>query len=258
VIGLAGRVAGLLLCATAALAGGCTRCDAGDARVEAAQSLARPRAGDGAGDSFRCTVVIGYSQVKEWYETGGAFERTVDDGAWQLLFEGGAGVDRWQEPGFVGWENPPRSPCASGSSAPDRALLSISGPFGADEERWAAAIATTALRIRQELPTVRRIVLQAVVGGPAHGDCFVDGGKVRASWQHAHIDVAIEAVVRTSHDGVGVVAGMSPEVLSCADYEDALGHLTEDGAAAAGRTIGAYYASEALTARPPNEVDRSR
>ncbi len=205
-------------------------------------TLDAPAAGSTSEDpsrSFACTLVIGYSQVAEWYQAGGAFESTVEDDRWELLWNGGAGVDRWRDSDYEGWSEPLHSPCSSGSNAPDRVLLSISGPYGADETKWADAIAATVAAIRRRYPSVERIVLQPVVGGPGHRDCVVDGDRVRASWQHAHIDHAIAAVVNR----VDVVAGMSPEVRSCADYRDALGHLTPDGAAAAGSSIGAHYAS---------------
>jgi hypothetical protein len=43
---------------------------------------------------------------------------------------------------------------------------------------------------------------------------------------------------------VAVVAGYEPKVRTCADYTDALGHLTPTGAAAVGRAIGEYYAKQ--------------
>ncbi|MEM9190384.1 MAG: hypothetical protein AAGF12_14460 [Myxococcota bacterium] len=192
------------------------------------------------GGSFTCTQVIGYSQVGEsrggWFTTGGAFESVVDDDRWQLLWNGGAGVDQWQNSGYVGWTRSVISPCATASGAPDRVLLSVSGPYGDDEMAWATAIQATIAQIRAKLPSVRQIVLQPVVGGPMHQGCMQGCGLVRASWQHAHIDAAIARVV-----GGDVVAGFSPEVRTCADYRDGLGHLTSAGAEAAGRTIGMNY-----------------
>ena len=184
-----------------------------------------------------CTQVIGYSQVNEWYNADGNFEATVDDGAYQLLWNGGAGVDQWQMDDYQGWDNELVSPCTTNADAPERVLLSVSGPFGDDEAAWAEAIEATLTQIRLRIPSVERIVLQPVVGGPDHATCQVGGQDVRASWQHAHIDNAIADVV-----GGSIVAGLSPEVETCEDYEDALGHLTDAGAATAGATIGDFYA----------------
>ena len=116
----------------------------------------------------------------------------------------------------------------------------VSGGFGADENAWTDAIEDTLALIRSRFPSTRSIVLIPVVGGPNHQDCPIDGGRVRASWQHAHIDNAIQMVV--AGDGVGnLVAGFSPEVRTCDDYRDRLGHLTDSGAEAAGRAIGNFY-----------------
>jgi acetyl esterase/lipase len=190
--------------------------------------------------AWRCTQVIGYSQVQEWYVTDGVFESQVDDGEWQLLWNGGGGVHEWQDPSYVGWTNRVTSPCRRDSEAPDRVLLSVSGPYGDDVQAWTTAIRETIKTVRDQLPSVRQIVLQAVVGGPDHEICRFEGRRVRASWQHPYIDEAIAGSASVAAD---VVAGFSPEVRSCSDYRDATGHLTPAGAAAAGLAIGAYYAS---------------
>ena len=187
-----------------------------------------------------CTQVIGYSQVGQprggWFVSGGAFESVVDDARWQLLWNSGAGVDRWQNSDYRGWTKPVESPCTEGPV--DRVLLSVSGPYGDDVDAWSDAIEATLTTIRTLLPEVKTIVLQPVVGGPDHQPCPSGGTDVRASWQHAYIDEAIDRVV-----GGDVHAGASPEVRSCDDYTDAVGHLTEDAAEAIGRTIGEVYAA---------------
>lgn len=210
----------------------------GDARIAAD---ARPDAAQG-NVSFRCTQVIGYSQVNQWYVQGN-FESYVDDARWQLLYNGGAGVDMWQDPDYRGWSNALISPCAVGSDGPDRVLLSVSGPYGDDEDAWVEAIRATLATLRTKVPaaTLERIVLQPVVGGPNHQTCLFNGQQVRASWQHAHIDNAIAVVVQGDPR---VVAGMSPEVGDCSEYADAKGHFTSAGSQAAGKAIGEYYARE--------------
>ena len=183
-----------------------------------------------------CTLVIGFSQTAEWYEAGGAFESVVEDDRWQLKWAGGAGVDRWSDPDDVAWGAEVLSPCAAGSEAPDRIVLSISGPFGEDEDAWVGAIKGSVDLIRGGYPSARRIGLVPVVGGPSHRDCTFDGRRVRASWQHLYVDNAIEKVIDADRTGM-LFAGPSPEVRTCDDYRDALGHLTEEGAAAMGRMM---------------------
>jgi hypothetical protein len=138
----------------------------------------------------------------------------------------------------------------------DRVLLSISGPYGSDEKTWAEAIEATVANIRSRYPAVRRIILQAVVGGPNGEPCPAPGGgqrMVRASWQHPHIVNAIKVVVARSAGGtVGIVSGAQPTVRRCEDYADALGHLTPTGAEAVARMIADYYSAPAAANQPAN------
>ncbi|MCA9491782.1 MAG: hypothetical protein KC621_17745 [Myxococcales bacterium] len=186
--------------------------------------------------------MIGYSQVGMpdggWFVTGEVFEAIVDDDHWQLLWNSGGGVDRWQDPSYEGWSQPIQSPCSEGSDAPDRVLLSVSGPYGEDEQAWLDAILATIDEIESRMPSVEEIVLQPVVGGPGEQACpSSGGGAVRASWQHSHIDAAIAMAV-----GGEVTAGASPEVADCTDYADGLGHLVPEAAEAIAAELGAYYA----------------
>jgi hypothetical protein len=191
--------------------------------------------------AFQRTRVIGYSQVGQprggWFVTGGVFEAIVGNDRWELLWHGGAGVDKWRDPNYAGWSQPVVSPCP-GNAPVDRVLLSVSGPFGDDEKAWADAIEATLTTIRQKIPTARQIILQAVVGGPEGKSC-----DTRAARHHPHIVNAIRAVAK-KHAGetVAIVAGYKPRVRSCEDYADALGHLTPASALVVARSIGEYYA----------------
>jgi hypothetical protein len=202
---------------------------------------------------FRCTLVIGYSQVGQWsqqgggwYVTGGEFEKAVGADRWQLLWAGGAGVDRWQNPDYPGWRQPIRHAVPDIADKPDRVLLSISGPYGEDEAAWARAISATIDTIKTKYPSARQIILQPVVGGPGGQTCAPPGrpdGRVRASWQHKHIHAAIRQVVKDrGEDSVRIVEGFAPQVRTCDDYSDALGHLKQEAAAVIGKAIGEHYA----------------
>ena len=91
-----------------------------------------------------CTQVIGFSQVGwdngGWYMTGGAFESQAGNAAWQLLWENGAGIDQWQNANYSGWNKSITSPCASGSNAPERVLLSVSGSYSDNVNAWMNAL----------------------------------------------------------------------------------------------------------------------
>jgi hypothetical protein len=195
-------------------------------------------AGPAAGAPPACTHVIGFSQTREWYEAEGAFESPAGDERWQLNAVNGAGIDRWRDPDFEGWNEAPTSPCASASAAPDRVVLNVTGGFGDREAGWVNAITEAIAVVRAKIPSATTIVLQSVVGGPDHGDCYFDGTRIRDSWSHKHVDAAIAAVA-----GGDVVVGASPHVDTCADYRDTSAHLTPDGAARLGARLGAFYAA---------------
>ena len=154
-----------------------------------------------------------------------------------------AGVDRWRDPDYRGWSRPLVSPCP-GDEPPGQVLLSVSGQYGSDEKAWAEAITATVENVREKIPSARQIILQPVVGGPDGEPCRTPrGGRVRASWQHRHIENAIGQVVnKYEGEAIRVVAGYSPRVRTCADYSDGLGHLKPEAAEAIGRMIGEYYA----------------
>ncbi len=195
-----------------------------------------------AKEEFSSNLVIGYSQVQQWYR---AFEAGVDDARWELLWNGGAGVDRWSDPEFAGWKNALVSPCRERSGDPDRVVLSVSGPYGDKVDTWAEKIRATVANVRTRYKNARRIVILPVVGGHDHHACPAPGrgGTVRAASQHPHIRQAIEKVV--AEDKTGLLAlGPCPHVRSCADYRDALGHLAAGGEGPVGREIAEFFTKE--------------
>ncbi|MDX1389369.1 MAG: hypothetical protein R3344_09275, partial [Acidobacteriota bacterium] len=77
--------------------------------------------------------------------------------------------------------------------------------------------------------------------GPDNGPCWFDGDgppapAIRAARNHPTIDEAISRVI-----GGDVIVGMSPEVRTCEDYSDILGHLTVESEAPIGAVIGQWY-----------------
>ena len=156
---------------------------------------------------------------------------------WQLLWKPGSGVDLWRDPNFDGWTRKIESPCTQRSTDPDRVVFTVSTKgYVSDVNWWATNIAAAANTIRQKYPNVQQIVLQPVVGGPNNGPCFYNGDQVRATFNHPFIDQAIAQLV-----GGDVVAGMSPEVRTCADYVDGVGHFVTSARPEIGRIIGEFY-----------------
>jgi hypothetical protein len=104
--------------------------------------------------------------------------------------------------------------------------------------QWVEDIASAVVTARVKYPGAA-IVLQPIVGGPNEQLCpGVRRESVRASVNHPIIDQAIGSVVATV---AGVGRGASPEVRSCADYRDDLGHLTQAAVGPIGEQIAEFY-----------------
>jgi hypothetical protein len=207
------------------------------------------------GTGFTCTEVLGFSQTLQWWEQP-QFQQQVDDARWQARLHAGGDVDYWANPSSDAWNGPPSqatctdanvglsalcSPCASGSDAPDRVLITITlQAYESDVQVWAQKIRAAIATIRQEHPQVRQIVLQPVVGGPGGAVCPVQTQTlgVRASYNAPYIVQAIASVLGDSPD---LAAGYVPEVQSCADYLDDIGHLDPSARGPIGLAIGQYY-----------------
>ncbi len=183
---------------------------------------------------FSCTRVVGFSQTEQWF-TGGGFEQVAGDAGWELLWESGATIEKWADPGFVGWSNQVVSGCTDGT--PSRLLLTVTGAER-PVAQWVEDITSAVATAKVKYPGAA-IVLQPIVGGPDEQLCPGDRREsVRASVNHPIIDQAIE---RTVLSVVGVQMGASPEVRSCADYRDDLGHLTEAAVGPIGEEIARFY-----------------
>jgi hypothetical protein len=183
-----------------------------------------------------CTIVVGFSQTKDWYIEGD-FESIVPNGEWELLWEGSSAIQLWADPGYTGWLNQPFSGCTTGE--PDRLILTITGE-GRPVDEWVAEIGAAAATARSKFPTVELVLLQPVVGGPNNSVCENNGATVRASTNHPVIDQAIAQIVAANPTGP-IRAGFSPEVRTCADYGDALGHLVDSANGPVAASIANFY-----------------
>lgn len=211
-----------------------------------------PHAGPPAADDAECTLVIGFSQTADWYmapegrsqddsaeRAAAIFEGGVHGDNWQLLWQGGAGPEFWSDPDFHAWDNDILFPCASGSEEPDRIVYMVSGPHGDDEEVWANLTRDAIDTIRDKYPSAETISLESIVGPPeGETECFLDGTRVRASWQYFHIVNALHEVADSDPD---VVTGAMARVKSCDHYVDAQGHLDGPGGASTAAAMRQFY-----------------
>jgi hypothetical protein len=184
-------------------------------------------------------MVIGFSQTAQWFRFG--FETQVDDASWELFAHNGAGISTWADPDSTMWTRADLySPCAERSDDPDRLMLTISdADYLPDASAWEERIDAAISTIRQKFPGAGEIILQPVVGGPDGEECSDDGVTVRATFNQPYIEAAIREVA-----GGDVVVGAVPQVRSCGDYRDSIGHLIPEAKEPIGIEIGAYYRGE--------------
>jgi hypothetical protein len=194
---------------------------------------AGPTATPGGG---ACMEIIGFSQTMQWYfgGSGNEFRAQMSPGATQLRWAGGAAIDSWADPGF--WPGLSNA-CSSGSAAPDRVVLNISGGHNSDVGWWRDQTRQAVANVRRHHPGLQTVYLQPVVGGPGHGACFINGVQVRATFNEPFIAQAIDQLVA---EGVGAW-GANPLAHSCADFADDIGHLTDAAKGAIAFDVGVFY-----------------
>lgn len=179
-------------------------------------------------------------------ESVSAFESAINNDRWQLLWRGGAGVELWSDPDYLGWQQSIVSPCGCNSSTPDRIVFTISGDLGDvvnDAQVWADEIDRAITTSLSKYPSLKQVILQSVVGGPNDSICISgNGGEVRSSVNNPVIDQAIALVVTNHSVNIAVAQGLSPEVSTCSEFVDEKGHLTDEASPDIGLIIGNYYA----------------
>lgn len=174
------------------------------------------------GQSFSCNMVLGFSQTNQWY-TEGTFEAALGTDTWELVWDGGASIDHFVDPNDPVWASTRVSPCVSNSNTPDRVVLNISGDYSTDVEGWATRITAAIDNIHIKFPGVQQIILMPVVGGPVgYSQCTNPATDeiVRASFNAPYIAQAITLLINAN-----ILDGPHPEVATCDDYADDIGHL---------------------------------
>lgn len=201
-----------------------------------------------AAGTGECTRVLGMSQTRDWFE-GGSFETQpgIDPTAWELTFVGGADINEWIDPRFSGYTATPSS--ASCGGTPTRAIFHAAylGYGRASDAQIAAGLATVVANIRAAWPSVARVDLVPVVGGPGHSICQLSGRTVDATRMHPRIDTAIASVA----NGVDVTDGPDLLVGACADYQDGMGHLLPTGSAFVAAAMAQAYATTPSSSPSP-------
>lgn len=197
---------------------------------------------------FTCSQVTGLMITGEWYNAG--FEQGgVDPDKWQLKNQHYGYIGNWIDPNSEFWNAPVTSPCASGSTAPDRVLfVAVDWEF-TTQGQWETALEQVVATIQVKYPGVRRIELMTMVRCPDNQQCnpnasIEPGANYSAAIQDCQVtdyqDAAM-ATVAAAHPGL---VGVAPKFESphCREPPDGA-HLTPEDNAAAAQEIATYYAA---------------
>jgi len=166
-----------------------------------------------------CTRVMGFSVTNNWYKRGN-FETLVDGSAFELLWQSGADLRYWSDPGAGGWSNAVYSPCGT----PSRVILQVAYKKYAttSDPVIASALATVLANIADKWG-VTDVELIPIVGGPGDAACYSGGVVVDSTLMHPRMVTLIGAS--------GLPAGPDLLASACSMFRDDRGHLTSSGAA---------------------------
>ena len=165
-----------------------------------------------------CTRVLGFLQTNQWF-TGG-FEGYLPSADWEMLYENGATIEDYADPGATVWSATVRSPACAG--APDRVVLNITGDYNSIASDWVTKISAAIPVIQAKYPSATTIVLQPPVGGPGYAVCPDGASTNKSTYNAPPIAQAIDTLVAP-----GIESGARPEVHDCADFATINGALLD-------------------------------
>jgi hypothetical protein len=184
---------------------------------------------------YQCTQVMGVSVTGDWF--GAGFEDGVDGARWQALTRKHAFVDLWADPANEIWSEKVVSPCASGSSAPDRIIFTGVNWEWKTVEQWTAGLSKVVEVLRTRYPKARRIELLTMLRAPGNHSCGSPMTVVEPQ-----VDQAVAKVV-AANKGL-VTAGPRLEAPSCAVFTKGGPHFTDAGMKEVARVYSAHYAKQ--------------
>lgn len=186
-----------------------------------------------AGGPFQCSEMIGLWVMSQWW---GAFEKGVDNNAWQYIFVHHGYLEGWADPANAYWKTAVISPCGQNSATPDRVIFL---PFSLTlntGEAWQTNISKVVDNIKAKFAGVKRIELISTIRNPMNQPCANDKDPNIVVPQY--VDDAIKAVADAS--GGLVTVGPKIEVGAC-NWWGGGTDLTGAGNTGVGQLYAAYY-----------------
>jgi hypothetical protein len=190
--------------------------------------------------SFTCNTVLGIDSTSEWY-TGG-FEKQVEDGKWQLIYNHPGYVEDWGNPSDAVYSKAPTSPCTANSDNPDRLILNVFADTSGSLTTSAAMVTGLSKAVdtlKSKYSRLKRLDLLTMSRGPNNQQCYNSANTVVASY----VDDAIAKVVAA----YPTLVTASPKfyVTNCSDFDQSNPpHLSTAGKTNMAKVYGDYYSAE--------------
>jgi hypothetical protein len=211
--------------------------------------------GELAKGPYTCTTYIGSVLTTEWWGQG--FETIVDNTKWQLKWHHHGYIEAWGDPQSPFWADtgdpnnlmsgsPIQSPCAQGSTAPDRVVFLAIDWELLTEQDWIGWLEKDLVAIKLKWPSVKWIDIMPTPRCPDDRMCNPnakpgpganDGAGPEDCYIAPYIDSAITKVVAAHPDFVG--AGPILSATMCNGGYGA--HLTAADNKLVATAMGNYY-----------------
>jgi hypothetical protein len=207
---------------------------------------------------FTCTEVIGLGITNEWWSAGFLTDG-VDPTKFEIKWHHQGYVQSWANSNSPFWLNqgdpqnnaegaPIQSPCARGSTTPDR-ILFVAVDFDiVTEDAWVTALNGVVAAIKTKYaPTLKRLELTTLIRCPNDKMCnpsanYGPGANIDVPREDCYVppywDSAIGKVIAAQPDLVGL--GPEPQATMCLTPVNGP-HLSAASNAAAAKAMAAYY-----------------
>ena len=189
-----------------------------------------------------CTQVMGVSITYDWFTHG--FDMTpLDITRWQLKgidIAGMSFIDEWSNSASALWGAPVVSPCANGSSNPDRIIFVGVNWTYTTAAQWVSAYGTLLTTLKTKYSNLKRVDLMTMLRAP--GNMLCPGNNSAETIVAPLIDQAIATFVTANP--TFVTAAPKFYVPDCSVFQTNSPHLVAASIPAVAAVLRTYYASE--------------
>jgi len=182
---------------------------------------------------FACSEMMGLWVMSQWW---GAFEKGVNNAAWQYIFVHHGYLETWADPTSAYWTTKVISPCPAGADHPDRVIFLPFSLTLKTLEEWQGNLSKVVDAIKTRFAGVRRIEFITTIRSPQNQRCPNDNDPNIVV--PTYVDDAIKNVAEQS--GGLVTVGPKIEVADCKWWVGGT-DLTGEGNTGVGQRYADYY-----------------